>query len=248
MVDGTGIAASSLCYDENGTLYVLDPFAATATIYKQVEGEFVKFVERDNWGWTDDRNAMESDGRGGLWVVQNISNLATNSHSEDMLTHINAAGDVDFYVNKTSSAELQALMPATSNRGQIGYDAKHDVLALGGKGSVKLFNVTYTEDGPTLSLWKTVTLGGDNVDGLAFDYAGDLIAMSASVERFYKFALPTEENTTTVPAQNYIIDNPPTNNISVSSEDINTIKILHNGMIYIIRNGQMYNIQGIKVK
>lgn len=113
---------------------------------------------------------------------------------------------------------------------------------------VKLFNVTYTEDGPTLSLWKTVTLGGNNVDGLAFDYAGDLIAMSASVERFYKFALPTEENTTTVPAQNYIIDNLPTNNISVSSEDINTIKILHNGIIYIIRNGQMYNIQGIKVK
>ena len=248
VVEGKEIAASSLCYDENGTLYVLDPFAATATIYKQVDGEFVKFVERDNWGWTDDRNAMESDGRGGLWVVQNISNLATNSHSEDMLTHINAAGEVDFYVNKTSSAELQALMPATSNRGQIGYDAKHDVLALGGKGMVKLFNVTYTEDGPTLSLWKTVTLGGNNVDGLAFDYAGDLIAMSASLERFYKFALPTEENTTTVPAQNYIINNPPTNNISISSEDIDTIKILHNGMIYIIRNGQMYNIQGIKVK
>lgn len=244
----TGIKASSLCYDENGTLYVLDPFAATATIYKQVDGEFVKFVERNNWGWTDDRNAMESDGRGGLWVVQNIADLATNEDSEDMLTHINAAGEVDFYVNKTSSAELQALMPAASNRGQIGYDAKHDILALGGKGAVKLFNVTYTEDGPTLSLWQTVTLGGDNVDGLAFDYAGDLIAMSASVERFYKFALPTEENTTTVPAQNYIIDNLPTNNISVSSEDINTIKILHNGMIYIIRNGQMYNIQGIKVK
>ena len=196
----TGIKASSLCYDENGVLYVMDPFASTATIYKQVNGEFVKFVERDNWGWTDDRNAMESDGRGGLWVVQNITDLATNGHSEDMLTHINAAGEVDFYVNKTSSAELQALMPATSNRGQIGYDAKHDILALGGKGSVKLFNVTYTEDGPTLSLWKTVTLGGNNVDGLAFDYAGDLIAMSASVERFYKFALPTAENTCTTPA------------------------------------------------
>ena len=196
----TGIKASSLCYDENGVLYVMDPFATTATIYKQVDGEFVKFVERDNWGWTDDRNAMESDGRGGLWVVQNISNLATNSHSEDMLTHINAAGEVDFYVNKTSSAELQALMPAASNRGQIGYDAKHDILALGGKGMVKLFNVTYTEDGPTLSLWQTVTLDGSNVDGLAFDYAGDLIAMSASVERFYKFALPTAENTCTTPA------------------------------------------------
>ena len=197
----TGIKASSLCYDENGTLYVLDPFAATATIYKQVDGEFVKFVERDNWGWTDDRNAMESDGRGGLWVVQNIADLATNGHSEDMLTHINAAGEVDFYVNKTSSAELQALMPAASNRGQIGYDAKNDVLALGGKGTVKLFNVTYTENGPTLTLWQTVTLGGGNVDGLAFDYAGDLIAMSASVERFYKFALPTADNTCVTPAK-----------------------------------------------
>ena len=200
MIAGTEIKASSLCYDAEGTLYMLDPFADIATIYKMVDGAPVKFAERNNWGWTDDRNSIVSDGRGGLWVVQNIADLTTNSKSEDMLTHINANGVVDLSVNKDASEELIALMPAKSNRGHVAYDTKNNVLAIGGNASVTLYNVTYTENGPELTKWMVVALGGNNVDGLAFDYAGDLLAMSASVERFYKFALPTTNNTCTTPA------------------------------------------------
>jgi hypothetical protein len=40
-----------------------------------------------------------------------------------------------------------------------------------------------------------------NVDGLAFDYAGDLYVMCASNERFYKYALPTVDNTCVTPAK-----------------------------------------------
>ena len=72
------------------------------------------------------------------------------------------------------------------------------------------------------------------ISGIAI--GGTSIYMNKTREKAYEAMELTLFNG----AQNYIIDNPPTNNISVSSEDIDTIKILHNGMIYIIRNGQMY--------
>ena len=200
VIASTGVKASSLCYDKEGTLYMLDPFATIATIYKMVDGAPVKFVEHNNWGWTDDRNSIVSDGRGGLWVVQNITNLTTNSKSEDMLTHINKDGVVDLSVNKNATAELIGMMPAKSNRGHVAYYEKDEVLAIGGDAGVTLYHVTYTEDGPELEKWMVVSIEGSNVDGLAFDYAGDLYVMTGSKERFYKFALPTADNTCTTPA------------------------------------------------
>ena len=39
-----------------------------------------------------------------------------------------------------------------------------------------------------------------HIDGLAFDYAGDLYVVNSGTERFYKYVLPTDNNTCTVPA------------------------------------------------
>jgi hypothetical protein len=98
-------------------------------------------------------------------------------------------------------------------------------------------------------LWQTVTLGGNNVDGLAFDYAGDLIAMSASVERFYKFALPTAENTCTTPAPKaQVVVKSGTTAVDNVVEAVTVQKIVRNGQVLIIRDAKTFNMLGQEVK
>ena len=66
---------------------------------------------------------------------------------------------------------------------------------------VTLFTVEYDGNGkPTINKLMSTPLLGGNIDGVAFDYAGDLYAASASSERLYKFVVPTNTNTCIVPA------------------------------------------------
>ena len=148
-----------------------------------------------------------------------------------------------------TNEEIISLLPSHTQRGQIAYYAKDQILALGGDGTVILYKVNYDIDGkPSLTKWLTTPTLGSNIDGIAFDYAGDLVALSASVERFYKFTLPTENNSITIPAQTYYINNPSTGNPTKWDKDNIPTKLLHNGMIYILRNGEIYTIQGTKVR
>ena len=57
---------------------------------------------------------------------------------------------------------------------------------------------------PTITLTPLHTIVsndlGTNIDGLAFDYAGDLYVVNSSKEKFQKFTMPTPENICTVAA------------------------------------------------
>ena len=235
------LQSQSLCFDASGTLYVLDN--KEGTLYRINDG--IANIVAQSTHWANDRNSIVSDGRGGIWMTQYRAQL----DDYDMLSHINAEGNIDFSANKLSNDKIKALLPSNTARGQIAYYAKDQILALGGDGKVILYKVTYSQEGiPSLEKWLTTPILGTNIDGLAFDYAGDLVVMSASAERFYKFALPTENNVITIPAQMYIINNTPTFSTSVSAGDINTKKIMRNGIIYILRNGEIYTLQGTKLK
>ena len=88
----------------------------------------------------------------------------------------------------------------------MAYNEREDILAFGGGRVVQLFKVSYDANGvPTLTKFtKTLPIASNyqtNIDGIAFDYAGDLYVASAWSERFYKFAVPTENNVCLVPAQ-----------------------------------------------
>ena len=236
--------SQSLCFDELGTLYVLDNHTTNGgTLYRINDG--VANIVAQSTRWANDRNSIVSDGRGGIWMTQYRGQL----DGYDMLSHINAEGNIDFSANEKSNEEIKSLLPSHTQRGQIAYYAKDQILALGGSGKVILYKVTYGQDGtPSLEKWLTTPYLGANIDGIDFDYAGDLVVMSASAERFYKFALPTENNVITIPAQMYIINNTPTFSTSVSAGDINTKKIMRNGIIYILRNDEIYTLQGTKLK
>ena len=193
-------AAQAACFDENGDLYVLvsPGYPSKGSLYKVVDGEKkALFEENSRFGNAD--VAMASDGRGGIWICQNRGQLDTYNQ----LTHVNAAGEIDFAVNTATPNGFESKNTA---RGTIAYNPKEDVLALSiGTGSsigASLYSVVYdAETGvPSLTYIAATPAMGKNVDGLAFDYAGDLYALSANQERLYKYAVPTENNVCTTPA------------------------------------------------
>ncbi|MBQ8386650.1 MAG: hypothetical protein IJX48_04265 [Paludibacteraceae bacterium] len=246
LIEGLAITkATALCFDEEGALYVMDNIN---TIVKVVSGELTTIIQDGTWGNQD--LSLVSDGRGGLWIAQNRWNIDTHS----LLTHVNAAGKIDFKVTVDSPEEVKSLFPQDANasyRGQCAYNAAEDVLAFGGNKVVALFKVTYDAETGVPALEKlhvTPTLGS-NIDGVAFDYAGDLYVVSASVERFYKFAVPTAENTCIVPAKSSLVITGGTatsvDNVAIS---VDAQKIIRNGQVLIIRDGKTFNMLGQEVK
>ena len=223
---------NSLCFDEDGTLFVLadggysSTLGSLGTIYKIVDGTATAF---STFKYANGENAIASDGKGGLWVAQQRNNLDGFS----AYTHHKADGEVDYTVTNKSSDEVKSLFQHTaeymSKRGAIAYDVKRDILAVGGDKKVILFSVAYdaTTGAPTLTkLFATPTIGG-NIDGIAFDYAGDVYVVSSSSEKFQKFAVPTNNNTCTTPAKKSQV----ITLVSATPEHTVTINVNGNGTV-----------------
>ena len=206
--------ANSLCFDKNGAMYVLGNAGyASATdtytgkIYKIENGTISEFT-KEYYRWASKDNSIVSDERGGFWVAQQ----RTNFDGCDVLAHVNSNGTRDYKITSTVNNTLLPTKTSGSStnasyRGQVAHyliDGNNGILAFGGGGKVSIFKVTYAADEvPTLTAWKTISLKSTswkaNVDGLAFDYAGNLIVMSATDERFGHYALPKDNNTCVTP-------------------------------------------------
>lgn len=232
LVAGAGdiTKVNSLCFDKEGTLYVMDNAyytnASTGQIYKIKDGRVSPFSKA--YGWASFDNSIVSDGRGGLWVAQYRSNFDGFA----VLSHINSNGEGDFCITSTNNNTLLETYTSGSTtnasyRGQVAYNEREDILAFGGGRMVQLFKVTYNANGvPTLTKFaKTEPLASGyqtNIDGIAFDYAGDLYVASAWTEKMYKFAVPTEDNICLVSAQkSQIIDK----KLNLRDTEDNSIKL-----------------------
>ena len=201
LIEGLGFeAVNAICFDEEGALYVLvsTGYPNPGSLYKVVDGQVTTlFADYGKFGNAD--VALASDGRGGVWIAQNRGQLDTFNQ----LTHVNAAGEIDFELNSTTPHGFENMSTA---RGTLAYNYNEDILAIGigasGTIGASLYQVTYDETTgvPALTFIAATPSMGKNVDGLAFDYAGDLYGLSANKERFYKYAVPTESNVCTTPA------------------------------------------------
>ena len=143
-------------------------------------------------------NQILADPMGGYWVSQH---RGAGNTTEPTLMHYNAAGTRD-YQRYSADAER----PNLSYGAGMAMTLDGKTLAISSsKGSssptVTLYDVVYAENGtPTLTEGATYNLGiGSNLNALAFDYAGNLHAVSNSGEWYAAYALPKAENETTVP-------------------------------------------------
>ena len=193
------------CFDADGNLYVMD-LPGSGQIFKiDKDGNKTKFGELTS-KYVAVNMALASDGRGGLWVAQNRGQIDTYYQ----LVHYNASGTVDFSVYQGNEHGFTG----NSTRGALAYDAERQILAQGRNGSVILFDVTYDASTgvPTLTQQSLVAgIGHNNIDGLAFDYAGDLYVVNSGKEKFYKFTIPTNNNTCLVPAKKSLTLDYPVN-------------------------------------
>ena len=213
--------ANSVCFDETGAMYVMananytNAEGSTGRVYKVVDGEATLFTPISIEVASKD-NAIVPDGKGGFWAAQHRNNLDGSNH----LFHLNASGATDYYIDHNNNASLLPIQTFTSSgttyknasyRGQVAYysiDENNGLVAYGGGAKVSIFKASYDGSGvPTLTAWKTISLltqsetAAVNVDGIAFDYAGNIVILSATDERMYQYALPLEsENTSLVPS------------------------------------------------
>ena len=188
---------NALCFDEEGNLYVVANVTGSGAIYKiEEDGNYTKLTLNDENLFVDQEIAMTTDGHGGLWIAQNRWGVAAGA-----LFHVNVAQDkIDFRVE--AGQDYSDWFSGANYRGAIAYDKQRDILAVHSQACASVFQVAYAADGvPSISkICQTPNLGKNELDGLAFDYAGDLYVVHSGTERFYKYVLPTNDNTCTVPA------------------------------------------------
>ena len=214
-VSGLGFTnVDAICFDTDGTMFVMDNANTSTggTLYKVKNGVKTKILQNGIWGVTD--IGLAPDGRGGVWIAQNRTYVTSDNLAA--LSHVNANGVADYIINKNASAEMQALCPQGNGnagfRGQCAYNANEDILAFAGNYMVTLFKVTYDSNNkPSLIRWKDTgkITNAKNIDGIAFDYAGNLVFLSAQTERFYHYTVPTTTNSCITPAKSTMQVNGP---------------------------------------
>ena len=197
----TGIdKVNAICYDENGSLYVLANIVTGVTpykLYKFTDGVQTELTLAGKKIFIDADVAMTSDGRGGLWIAQRRGGITQYS----ILSHINVAEDkVDFVLD--AEGTYKDWFTGNCFRAAIAYNAAESIVAVQGASKILLFKVSYDAltGAPSISKYLQVSPVGSSVDGLAFDYAGDLYTVNSGSEKFQKFTLPTADNICTVPA------------------------------------------------
>ena len=154
---------------------------------------------------------IRDDHHGGFWICDYRGGL-----DWPMLVHLNANGERDYYIgriNKDTSGETDShldLLPNWSYRGTLGVNTTGDMIAVSSQGRGVIFNVEYDANTgvPTLTkLFDVLTplnassVPGSNVDGLAFDVAGNFYMACATRERIQAFAMPKADNSYTTPAR-----------------------------------------------
>lgn len=240
----------ALCYDHEGTLCVLcfDAKGEKSTIYSiykvHADGTTEAVFTQEGW-MVSGRSSIAADGQGGFWVVTKATENAT---ATGKLMHVGKDG-IDFEVwNGSDTLDL----PVNFNRGQLAYDMQRNILAVGGGGKVTLYHVAYDKESgaPLMEKWTETPMFNPekpawNTDGIAFDYAGDMVVLSASNERFYKYAMPTDNNTCTTPAlKDQVIEKAETAVQMVTTAEQKTRKVVIDGQMYIVRGGKTYNALG----
>ena len=196
---------NAICYDKEGNLYVVanvvTNYNAGAIFKITPNGTYTQLSPKRQDGkaiWVDEKIAIVSDNRGGIWVAQNRDNITQYS----ALFHVNInQAKIDFVLE--ASQDYSDWFTGKNNRGAIAYDPERDILAVHGNYRASVFQVTYDSNTGAPSITKilqTPNIGSSSIDGLAFDYAGDLYLVSSGTEKFYKYTLPTKDNTCTTPA------------------------------------------------
>ena len=189
--------------------------------------------------------SLDSDGKGGFWICQNRS---TDQAAMAIVTHLNANKEVDY---NSASASLSLV---NSTRGAMAVSPDKSLLAVcsGGSGAKKviMFTIGWADGVPALTKLAETPVVGNNVDGIAFDFANNMYTVNSSKELLTIWALPKAENNCTTPAKkaSKIVVAGTGTAIDNNFVPVKVQKIIVNGQVLIIKDGKTYNMMGQIVK
>lgn len=129
---------------------------------------------------------------GDLWIFQ----YNNDNNTRPVIMHVNSNNEIDFkYTLRYCRRGAGAVSPDGE---MLVFNGVYD------GNRIRFFKISYDENKkPTLTESNICITGtGENVDGIAFDVAGNLYFASATTEWFYAYALPKANNTHTTIAPN----------------------------------------------
>ena len=182
---------------------------------------------------------------GGWWISQHRWSDATANPS---ILHLAADNTVNFKSNAMfANAEIgynnQASMDFNSDQTTLVTSTSNTIF------NVLVWDVVWTDGVPAPALKYTIPSGFSNTClKVALDEAGNVYA-SAAGSPLTVWALPKADNTCTTPApkaQAVVID--LGDNLSNIATEVKVEKFFRNGQIYIVRDGVVYTITGVRVK
>ncbi len=139
-------------------------------------------------GLANQHNTVLYDGRGGYWVCQNRG----QKDGFQFLAHFTADGTKDYNSN-TDGLDI-----SRSDAGAMYLNEDKAWMAISADRKIIVYTISWGEDGkPSLKKKYETPELANNMTGVTFDYAGNLITGSLSSERIYAFATPTDGVVTT---------------------------------------------------
>ena len=246
---------------ENKVLYTAENFVASTSkgsINKYAIGNATNFsgkadtvvLNSSDYALGISDNQFVSDGRGGFWGCQHRWGYDVWA----AVYHINANKVRDYVIMKDVNTNvLPQSSDVTTYRGVIAINEDKTLLAIPTKSRVVVYSIAYdAETGvPTLTeAYRTDAIFGNNIDGLAFDFAENLYVMSASKEKMYAFATVKAENNCTTPAAkaSKIVVTDTGTAIDNNFKPVQVQKVIVDGQVLIIMDGKTYNMMGQIVK
>ena len=130
---------------------------------------------------------IQTDGRGGLWLISNQHSAETPA-----VAHFDATGKED-YLDITTS----------TNGCRIAFTPDGNYLAIPmGSGKIAIYETNYvpmTNGKIFLNPKQNISVSESSITSLAFDYAGNLYVASGGTETLSRYAIPTENKTVVTP-------------------------------------------------
>ncbi len=198
---GTGadrvlVACDGVTYDTNlGQLGAVVKFAIGETT-ENFAGAVDTLGTAKKFTLANNNNNVLADGRGGWWIYQNRGSEATSATGFQCLVHITADGELNY------GSYTDGLGITGSPEGAAALNADKTILAIAVAGAkIAFYDITWGEDGKpalTKKTWESPVLG-NKINGIAWDYANNLVTGTRNTERLGVFALPSE-NICTTPA------------------------------------------------
>jgi len=182
-IDATATSAGNLLEYNIGTLATPIQTAPTVIYNDALAGNLEQNMN----------SCIAPDMRGGWWISQNRS---ADTELIPSLIHVNSTGAVDFNSGKTPT------LIANSSTAGLAVNYEGNRIAVGSSNEIKIFDISFSETNvPTLTKLHSITPAvGANTQGLAFDIAGNVYAVSEGDKRLGIWSLPKTNNSTTIKA------------------------------------------------